>query len=310
MAAMLSGRNGYFIIPKVFDGRNASAVRTLIIGQKRNRSELLAREIPMSTALFASVEATNRVVVVDSTDAGAAEKMAGRVTVEMTSYEAAEKMEQFAREQGENVGAVELAIAYGAALYHLEKEQSVNFRTDFMPYQGGKALLEKRVQFLGVAAAILMIVLGVFTTMLLYQENKPGRQLRRKFEGEYKKVVMSKMPNTFNQAKKNLESIERQIRNLKAGVLGSAGDKSLTAKLTLVLEALNKCAKQTNLNIEKISVSDKSISIQGDTSSRLNTQAVFESIKRNKLEIPRFDWETEKNGRDSFNAEISVASGI
>jgi hypothetical protein len=309
MVAMLSEKNGYFIIPKISDGRNASAVRTMIIGQKRNRSDLLAREIPMTTALFASVEAISRVVVVDSADEGAAERAASRVNFEMTPYEAAEKIGQFAQERGEDVGTVELAIAYGAGLYHLEKEQSVNFRNDFMPYQGGKALLEKRVQFLGVAAAVLMIVLGLFTTMLLFQQNGPAKRLRKKFEGEYKKVMRSKLPNTFNQARTNLLSRERQMRDLKAGVLGAAGDKSLTAKLTLVLEALNKCAKQTDLNIERISVSDKNVSIKGDTPSHLKTQAVLQSIKSNNLELTTYHYETEANGRESFEAQIAVASG-
>jgi len=50
-----------------------------------------------------------------------------------------------------------------------------------------------------------------------------------------------------------------------------AGDDVVTAKLSLVLSAFNNCASKTSLNITNVNITDKSISITGDTSSSDNT---------------------------------------
>ena len=309
LVAMLSRKNGYFLMPRLTEQRDASAVRTLLIGHSRNRGDVLAREIPMTSAMFASVEMVTNVKVFDSLDAGAADRLAGRLRVATGAYEPPANAAEFLREQGEGIDSVETAIACGAALYQAERDQTVNFRNDFMPYQGGRVLLEKTVQRLGIAATALVIVLGVFTTMLLFQANSPAKKLRKKFAEDYTKVMMVKtVPSSFTVARKNLESTERQIKNIKAGLDGP-GQQALPAKLAVVLDALNKCARQTDLKITKISLNERSITLQGDTSSRSKTLAVFQAIKGNNLEMGPFNYKTEDNGRDVFTAEIvGVAS--
>jgi hypothetical protein len=70
-----------------------------------------------------------------------------------------------------------------------------------------------------------------------------------------------------------------------------------------VLEAFNNCAAQTNLNIDSISISTKSMSITGDTSGRKNTLKLFEAIKKSNLEILQQGLDTE-GGRDSFRITV------
>ena len=95
-------------------------------------------------------------------------------------------------------------------------------------------------------------------------------------------MIGKKLPAKSNPVNK-LASELRRIRS-KSGQSSIAGEESMSAKLTLVLEAFNKCAAPTNLKIDLISITDKTISIVGSTSNRKNTLKVFETIK-GKLEI-------------------------
>lgn len=76
----------------------------------------------------------------------------------------------------------------------------------------------------------------------------------------------------------------------------------MLAKLTLVLESFNKCASQTKLNVDKISITAKSIRIEGNTSSRSNTLKLFKAIK-DKLEILQYRYDL-KGGRDNFTLTV------
>jgi hypothetical protein len=107
------------------------------------------------------------------------------------------------------------------------------------------------------------------------------------------------MPAKFKDALRKLDSVDKHIQNVQSGRSGTTGEESMISKLSIVLEAFNKCAKQTNLKINKITVSNKNIRIEGDTSSKPNTLKFFESVKE-KLEIVQFNNET-KSHRDVFS---------
>ncbi|MFQ5772690.1 MAG: hypothetical protein ACE5HX_19295, partial [bacterium] len=80
------------------------------------------------------------------------------------------------------------------------------------------------------------------------------------------------------------------------------GEESMMSKLTLVLEAFNKCAARTNLKINKVSVTEKNIRIEGDTSSRSNTNKLFATVKE-KLDVVQFNYDL-KAGRDVFSITV------
>jgi hypothetical protein len=74
----------------------------------------------------------------------------------------------------------------------------------------------------------------------------------------------------------------------------------------MVLEAFNKCAAQTNLNIDSISITARTISITGDTSSRANTLQLFDAIRQSKLDILQQNLDA-KGGRDNFSITVTPA---
>ena len=57
---------------------------------------------------------------------------------------------QLLEEKLANYVDVGFAIACGAALSHLERAQAVDFRSDFMPYQGKKVRLQKAMNHAAV----------------------------------------------------------------------------------------------------------------------------------------------------------------
>jgi len=135
---ILSHRNGYLIIPPVTTGagsQKASTARTFLVGPTQDRGALLTREVLVTTALVGSGEPINRLKVFDSAGTVNYQQLSEKLSIK------ADEVDQFAAVTESQTPAnctdpVDFAIAYGAALTHLEKGQSVNFRDDFSPFQG------------------------------------------------------------------------------------------------------------------------------------------------------------------------------
>jgi len=71
------------------------------------------------------------------------------------------------------------------------------------------------------------------------------------------------------------------------------------------LSAFNKCAAQTNLNLEKITINEKDIVVTGDTSSRANTIKLFDVVKNEGFRIPNDRSDTNGN-RDVFSMSLAI----
>jgi len=80
----------------------------------------------------------------------------------------------------------------------------------------------------------------------------------------------------------------------------------VASKLALVLDAFNKSAEQTKLEITKVSIGAKNISISGWTSSRANTNRFFETVKQTGLDIVKEGLDPEP-GRDKFNITVEIS---
>ncbi len=299
----LSRRSGYFVVPVSSGSKETSLVRTFLVGPTQARTELLAREVSVTTALVENEEPINCLKVFDSTSSVNYQQLSEKLGFEVSGIDFAEAVATEPQRLADCADPVDFAIAYGAALAHLEKPQSINFRSDFMPYQGKKLRLEKALKFASVSVTVLLLALGVYFQMPLLKTNEYRGRLRKKFEKDYKAVMLGKpLPTKFSTAKRNLGSILRHIKDVQSGRSGATGEESMLSKLTLVLEAFNKCAAPTNLKINKVSVTTKNIRIEGDTSSRSNTHKLFAAV-REKLEIVQFNYDL-KARRDNFSMTV------
>jgi hypothetical protein len=293
---MLSRRRGYFI---TFEkSQKQSASRTFLVDPAQDRGDLLTREALVMSALAGAAEPINCLKVFDSKNSVNWQQLSERLGIEVNSVDLAASGGASPDILADCADSADFAIAYGAALAHLEKVTSVNFRNDFMPYQGKKVRLQKTLKFLSVSVTVLMLAVGLYFQLQLLGKNKYRTQLWRKFEKQYSAVMFDKKPPGKSGAVSKLGAELRRIQDVKSGQLSVTGEESISAKLTLVLEAFNKCAAQTDLSIDSVSITTKTISIVGDTSSRKNTLKLFEAIK-GKLDIlqQRLD---SKGGRDNF----------
>jgi hypothetical protein len=297
---VLSDQRGYFVTSS---REKTMPVRTFLISPNQNRDALLSREAITTSALSETDEPVRCLRVFDSTHAlqvNLIRKRFGR-EVETIDLADAAKIDPEAFADGANT--VDLAIAYGAALTASERTQVVDFRSDFMPYQGKKRRMQETMKVVSIAATVLLLAAGLYTQTKLFQRNKYLKRLDRKLSTQYAAVMSGKKPDPGSNPARKLASELRRVRELKSGQSSITGEKSIVSKLTLVLEAFNKCASQTDLNIDSVTLTDRSIRIRGDTSSRSNTLQFFDAIRSTRLQIlsPQY---TLKGGRDTFTITV------
>ncbi len=278
-----SRRNGYFIVPagEKQGPQKTSAVRTFLVGPTQTRTELLAREVSVTAALVETGEAINCLKVFDSTGSVNYQQLSEKLGIEASGVDFAESAGAEPAALADCADPVDFAIAYGAAVAHLEKPQSINFRNDFMPYQGKKLRLQKALKLAAISVAILALAVGVYFQwgpQQLSETNKDRNELRKRLETDYSAVMFGREPPAKSNPVKKLEAELRRVKKQ------SGPSDVVSARLILVLEAFNKyAAKKMDLNIDSVTITSK-ISIAGDTSSPGNTLMFFKAIKE-KLEI-------------------------
>ncbi len=304
MFGVLSARRGYLMAPHQNGAgeQKAARVRTFLVGSAKDRSGLLAREAIMTTALTEDSEPISRVRVFDSAGPAEYEQLGERLGIEAGTIELVGP--DVADEQAlADVEPVDFAIAYGAALGHLDKAPAVSFRDDFMPYQGKKVKMEKALRFFSISVTVLLIAVGLYFQTRVFNVNKDQTRIREKFAQDYAIANSNiKLADnlTIKQAVTRLEKIRRGL----SGVPAAAGKDSVASKLTLVLDAFNKSAAQTKLNITKVRIGARNISISGWTSSRANTNRFFATVKQTGLDIVKTSVDGTEPGRDKFNITV------
>jgi hypothetical protein len=301
--ALLSDSRGYLLtVPR---GAETATMRALPIAETQNREQLLAREILITAALAEGAGPVNQLCLFDARDEVSADKLAERVGRQVMVCDLA----GMAAAGPDNVAgcsnAVDFALAYGAALTFPEKDKGVNFRNDHMPYEGVKFRTNRALKFLSIAATVLLLAVGVYFQAQWMHVSKMRADICGKFEPDYIAVMpgKTKLPSPVKKAVKELEKEVTSLMSEK-GIKG-APQESISAKLTLVLQALNGCAAQTGLAIDTISITTKTIQINGSTTSRRSTDSVLEAMKKTGL-IVQDHRVTADGDRDSFNMTVTV----
>ena len=213
--------------------------------------------------------------------------------------------DELTQDQKHTVNRINFAIAYGAALSLLDKEQTVNFRDDFSPYQGKKVKTQKALKFAAVSVTMLLIAAGLYLQMNLFSINRYIKRSRAKFESNYEIVMPStKSLSDEDSAKTALRWLKSELTSIKLLNEGTiTSGTTISSKLTLVLKALNKCAKKTDLNIEEINITEKNISLTGDTSGRSRTIEFGDTLTTTGLVIKSFNYGPDGN-RDKFRVSL------
>jgi len=298
---ILSARRGYFIVPS--KSQKAEAVRTFLLGPTQDREALLARQALTTSALAPGSELIQHLRIFDSAGSVDYQRLEKKLGIQASSVDLLGSAGIQPQVLAECPDHVDFAIAYGAALAHLERTETVDFRQDFMPYQGKKLRLQKTLKYLSVSVALLLLAVGLYGQAELFKQNRYRSQLKKNLEREYAAIMAGQKPPAGISVTEKLASELRHIRDVKSGQLSITGEKSISSKLTLILEAFNKCAAETNLNIDVLTVSLRNATISGDTSSRANTLKFFEAIREAKLDIIEHSYGL-KGSRDTFSVTV------
>lgn len=295
-------RSGYFLA--FAKSRQAPAVRTFLIAPKQDRADLLAREVPLTIALVGGGEPVGCLRVFDSSSSVNHQQLAERLGIEVSGIDLIESAGVGSDVLSDGTGCVDFAIAYGAALAHIDKVPSTNFRNDFMPYQGKKLRIQKTLKVMSISVSVLMVALGMYVTAQLWSTNKDRGELRNAFEPDYQAVMGGRpMPRGSKEVEGKLR---RELNRTRAIKVFPGDEQSVSAKLALVLGAFNGCAAETRLQIDRINITAKHIRIDGSTSNRKNTRKLLQTIREN-LVIIREDYSL-KGGRDNFHVTVAPKS--
>ncbi len=303
---MLSHRSGYLIVPPVAvddESRKASIVRTFLVGATQDRTKLLQREVLVTTALVEGAGPLSCLKVFDSAGAVNSKQLNDKLGIETDEIDLRGIVETKLQPEADCADPIEFAIAYGAALALSGKDRSVDFRDDFSPFQGKKLRQQKTLKTAAISVTILLVAVGLFFQTQLFSVNRNKNNIRSKFAKDYAEVMLEQLSVDLKikDAVRELGKLQRRIENENKGLYD---EMSISSNLTLVLAAFNKCAAQTNLNIETITITTKDIMITGDTSNRQNRQRFFETIRNSGLEIKREGY-ILKNNRESFRITVA-----
>jgi hypothetical protein len=307
---LLSRSRGYLIIPPPSGQtgpQKASVMRTFLLGAAQHKNEMVAREVLVTTALAEDGPSINSLKIFDSGGSIDCRQLGTRVGIEASAVDLAGTAAIDAQDQAGCPEPVDFAIAYGAALAHLEKAHRVNFRDDFMPYQGKKLRLQKTLKFASISVSALLIAVGLYFQTQLWKVNSDRGKLHDRLAKDFSAVMLGEKLPDKTSISKRLANELRRVRAAKVGGEDPTGEESISSKLTLVLDSFNKCAAETNLEIESISISAKSISVDGSTSSRTNTLKLFEAVGKGGLEIEQQRL-TSKGARDDFSITVKPKS--
>jgi len=299
--AALSQSNGYLVGPLRRDSETAAIQRTFLIAPGQDRNDVFLRQTPLSIARLGAEVSLNKLLFLDSAGSLQGDRLASALGL------AAESADFTMPQDCSN--PVTFAVACGAALSHLQKDPHISFRSDYMPYLGKRRRFEKTLKIISVSACVILVALGLNLTLRLMQKNKPVKLLREKLAADYAAALPDeeKMPSKLTAAQNDLKKALNRIERIRSGQLSATGEQSVPAKLTAVLDAFNAVASPTSLNIEKISITARNVTITGDTSNRSNTLKLLAEIKKT-MNVQQENLGTQ-GGRDTFSITAIPKTG-
>jgi len=298
--ALLSDARGYFVGSPTENG--VPIMRAFLVGPSQDRKVLLSREAVITRALAGSGGFAGQLRVFDASGTLTAQDLSGSISFQMGDCDLAGLRGVEAGDLADGANPVDVAIAYGAALPELEKDNGINFRNDHMPFLGKKLRLERAVRSLSISLTLLFLALGVYAQTQFMTVKRCQTALRNKLEPDYL-AVMPGARQLQPRMTAVVDRLERALRGVENEKGGRIDPKSLSAKLTLVLQALNACTAETDLKIDVVNLSAQSITINGTTSSRRNTLKVFDAMEKTGLTLVKTGFD-QKGDRDTFTVTV------
>jgi hypothetical protein len=303
IVAAVSQTKCFMIYPASGEGK--TIVRAFLTSHGQNKTSLFASQIMLSMSSLAAEGRASAIKVYAPTAGIDLPALAAQTSMTAESLDIAQKVTLPASADSQQDDIFDIVIAAGAAAGLFGKTDRVDFRADFMPYQGKRQAIEKIIKIAGVCAAVLFIVLGVLLQMRYMSAGKDIKKLDAKFKNEY---VIAMPGGRYTNSRDAVQRLKREInkiRDVKSGILSASGEDSIEAKLTYLFEMLNSVPVNVDINIEKIAVTTKTMNITGSTNLGGNLQLFGAVDKHPKLTRGSATYEA-KDGRDNFRLTIEL----
>jgi len=282
-------------------------VRSFMTGPSRNNTMALAGQITLTLAAMNEEKPVDSLFLLGETEHIDIKALSGATGIEAQEIDMATLIPADKSLLADCAWQVELAMACGAATAPIKHIKPSDFRRSFAPYQGKKMILQRALRATSVFVSISMIVLGLYFQLKVIRINKYVSGLERNLQRDYSKVMYGAKPRSNMSIVRQLARKHAQIQNLKKGDFGDEG--SVPAKLTYMLEAVNKSPKAIDLHVSSVDVTTKQMSLTGDTNRRASTLALFNSFKSHPKLVKTYESYDERGNRDSFTIHLSLKKG-
>ena len=282
----------------------APVVRTFLIGAGQNVTNVLSREIMLAGGLADPDHPVKSITLMGRVDDVDKDLLAQRSGLDIRVEEPIKEIVR-AMADDSDMACHELMIAYGAALAGKTRGHKTDFRRDFMPYQGRRKILEGSLRLIGISLTVLLVTVAMFFQLKTFRMKSYTRSLYKKIRTEHQKIgLRPKDDRPLNSRYSTLAMAINNAKRAKEG-MGPGDDKSVPAKLTFFFEALNQTDKKVNIEIQKVTITERSMKVKGTTNSRSGTMALFDQIKKH----PRIVLSSERvaagpDRRDVFDITI------
>lgn len=301
--SVLSRRHGYFVR---LEDKQAHPVRAFMISARAQRTDLLGREV--FTTLASSGSSSDMTLsVFDVQEQADPELLQERLGMETDWASWFRTSGTGPLAHAEEADPVDYAIAMGAALMKADRGRLVNFRDDYMPFQGKRIRLQSALKWASVSVTILLLAAGAYLQIRVFWAQQNRDRILERVAEQYN-IAMKK---NMNQSLNPIKSLEGELRRLdKESGGGPASGELLTIpdRLTAVLTAFNAVAAKSDLKIDKLEISDKSITVIGDTSNRTSYLQYTKGITEHGLDIVRQQYK-DADGRTKFTIVIKPKKG-
>jgi hypothetical protein len=301
LICLISKSSGYFL--RYDQETGLHPVRAFLVGSHANMTDLLVREFFTTMATVGGTQGNLFVYSAnEEVDVEVLSQRLGLPTAGLPWFESSPWGEQAATDQADVVG---YAIAYGAATFSTEAGSTLDFRRDFMPYQGKKMRFQSALKWTCIAATLLILAWGGRLQAKWFQTRSDCNALKSTLLKDYVRVMPGKKDLPEDPVSQ-LQRAIRQIKDVQGGRLDLGGSQSTLAKLTLVLKAISHSYQRAGLEIDKVNISINNIIVNGSTGKPEGYLIFQEALKSQNLGFPDMTRSSKKNNRVPFSVTIKT----
>jgi hypothetical protein len=298
--AICTKENCYLI--SSLNSKFAPTVRSFLIDESMDFEGFLTREILLMSASEGNDNPVEGICIAGVTGLLDKDKLSERTGFEVISADLSKALRC---DSAEEELAVDYAIAYGSAMAESVRDQRVDFRESFAPYEGKKKLLSKMFTVISIAVTVMALAVGGYFQVETWRNWRYTSRLDKKMNQQYSDIMYGKKHTSAEPIYSKLQRVYRQLEKVKKGLI-SGDDESVSARMTFLLEVINNLPSNVDVEIEEISISERNMSLRGTTNSRAATLQLFRQIDQHASLKRSNEILKQSGGRDSFNVNLQL----